>query len=47
MGQNLLRDFFGVCMAGVTARAVFAVFVLLVFAFYRLQFSIYLVRGRP
>jgi hypothetical protein len=47
MRQNLLREFFGACMAGVAASAVFTLFILLVFALSILQFSSYLVRGRP
>ena len=47
MRQNLLREFFGACMAAVAASAVFTLFILLVFALSILQFSSYLVRGRP
>ena len=46
IGQNLIRDFFGPRMAGVAACAVFALFVLLVFAL-SIQFSSYFARGRP
>jgi hypothetical protein len=44
--KDPLRDFFGVCVAGAAACAVFAVFVFLVFALSIFQFANYFARGR-
>jgi hypothetical protein len=46
MYSKPLRDFFGVCVAGAAACAVFAVFVFLVFALSIFQFANYFARGR-